>query len=115
MTVEHLMICPDCGEEHEDNVQRLGMCDDHDSVLRAMLIQHGFGAELELSQEERIEMLAAGQADAMTDVTNSLMMGTMSIFGGEPFIRHDGCPVCVLEGTLGRAVDEVAAKRRKKN
>ncbi len=115
MTVEHLIECPDCGDMHSDEVQSLNICDTHESILRALLIQRGFGADLDMSHEDRLAMYEQGRFDTKTEVTNHLIMGVMAMFGGAAFMQYNGCPVCVLEGTLERAVDEVAANRRKSN
>lgn len=114
MMVEHL-TCSECGDEHPADMQALKLCEPHESVLRALLIQRGFGKHLDMTVEERVQMFEAGQLDTRSEVTNHLIMGVVAMFGGDTFIQYDGCPVCVLEGTLVRAVDEVAANRRKSN
>ena len=113
MTVEH-MIC----SEHEGDVARIQsaeFCDTHHSVVRALMIERGFGEDCELTDEERLALLMDGKMDAMTEITQTLMIGVISIFGGDALTRHLGCPVCVLEGTVERAADEIAAARSSKN
>lgn len=112
MTVEHLTLpeSQDMGE-----IQEMEFCETHNSVVRALLIERGFGADCELSNEERRDLLLAGDMDAMTEITQTLMVGVLSIFGGSALTRHLGCPVCVLEGTPERAADEIAAARSRKN
>jgi predicted nucleotidyltransferase component of viral defense system len=85
------------------------------SVVRALLTQVGFGADLDLDEEERVAMMENGQRDALTEVTSSMIFGVVTIMGPRTLAQHNGCPVCVLEGTLERAVDEMAAARMRKN
>lgn len=113
MTVEHLMFEETYGSESV--IRQVEFCDAHNSVVRALLIERGFGADCELSDDERREMLLAGNMDTMTEITHTLMVGVLSIFGGDALSRHLGCPVCVLEGTVERAADEIASRRSKKN
>jgi len=85
------------------------------SVVRALLTQVGFGSDLDLSNEERITRMEGGERDALTEVTQSMIFGVVTIMGPNTLAQYDGCPVCVLEGTLQRAVDEVAIARTRKN
>jgi len=112
MTVEHLTL-----SESQDmgNIQEMEFCDTHNSAVRALLIERGFGADCELSDEERHDLLLSGNMDTLTEITQTLMVGVLSIFGGEALARHLGCPMCVLEGTPERAADEIAARRTRKN
>jgi hypothetical protein len=113
MTVEHLAFAEEY--QSESDIQQIEFCDAHHSTVRALLIERGFGEDCELSDDERREMLLAGNMDAMTEMTQTLMVGVLSVFGGEAMARHLGCPVCVLEGTPERAADEIAARRTRKN
>jgi hypothetical protein len=113
MTVEHIE-CPDCGGEGP-NVQSVEFCDPHQSVVRALMIERGFGADCELTDDERRDLILAGDMDAYTEVMHTLFVGVLSIFGGPALSMHNGCPACVLEGTVVRAADEVASSRRKSN
>jgi len=114
MTVEHLVECPDCGD---DQMQALavGFCDEHMNVVRALLTQVGFGADLELTEEERMTMAETGRRDALTEVTQSMIFGVVTIMGPQTLSQYNGCPCCVLEGTLSRAVDEIAIARKGTN
>ena len=98
MTVEHLVERSNGGDVGELMTQVVKFCDVHNSVLRAMLLQRGF-------REEDVQM----------EVKDRMVVGVVSLFGGEAFAQHDGCPVCVLEGTLERTTDEIAIQRRKTN
>lgn len=113
MTVEH-MICAEYGDDVA-RLQSAELCDDHTSVVRALMIERGFGADCELTDEERRDMILSGKMDAMTEMVQTLMVGVISIFGGDALARHLGCPVCVLEGTVERAADEIAAARTRKS
>jgi hypothetical protein len=97
MTVEHLMPG---GVESDEEVTRIQICTEHEFELRAMLIQRGV--------QDR-------QPDLYEAIQNTMIMGVMSFMGPTVFPQHDGCPVCVLEGTLERAVDEMVATIRKSN
>lgn len=112
MTVENL-VCSEHGADAE--IQAVAFCDPHYSVVRALMIERGFGAECELTDEERRDMIMAGKMDAVTEIMHTLFVGVLSIFGGPALSMHDGCPVCVLEGTVVRAADEIAASRSRKN
>ena len=113
MTVENLTFAE--SYEAGPDVQQIEFCDVHHSVVRALLIERGFGADCELTDEERRDLIFAGKMDAMTEMTQTLMVGVLSVFGGDAMARHLGCPVCVLEGTTVRAADEIAAARSRKN
>jgi hypothetical protein len=113
MTAE-IVVCPDCGED-QSNVQQVEFCDPHQSVVRALMIERGFGADCELTDDERRDLIIAGDMDAYTEVMHTLFVGVLSIFGGPALSMHNGCPACVLEGTVVRAADEVASSRRKSN
>ena len=93
MTVEHLTPCP----VHDLGIDVLKFCDQHDSVLDALVQQRN------LTANDRME------------VVQSLLVGVVTIMGPLVFGQHDGCPVCVLEGTLERSADELAMRRRKTN
>lgn len=114
MTVEHLMFEEEAYTS-ETNIRQVEFCDAHNMVVRALLIERGFGEDCELSDDERREKMMEGNMDAMTEITHTLMVGVLSIFGGHALSRHFGCPVCVLEGTVERAADEIAASRSRKN
>lgn len=94
MTVEHL-VCPDCDDEME--VELLEFCAQHNTVLDALVIQRG------MRDEER------------NTVVSTMLFGVVSFMGPQVFKQHGNCPVCVLEGTLERACDEVTMKNRKMN
>jgi len=94
MTVEHL-VCPECDDEME--VELLEFCDQHNTVLDALVIQRG------MRDEER------------NTVVSTMLFGVVSFMGPQVFKQHGNCPVCVLEGTLERACDEVTMKNRKMN
>ncbi len=113
MTVDHLTFAE--GYESGSDIQQIEFCDVHHTVVRALLIERGFGADCELTDEERRDMILSGKMDAMTEMTQTLMVGVLSVFGGDAMARHLGCPVCVLEGTTERAADEIAAARTRKN
>ena len=116
MTVVHLVLCPDCGEEHEAGVTKLSFCEQHESVLRAMLIQRGVTDCLEMTDEERRDHIEQyGEADLHTEVTQSLVMGVAMTMGPAVMVPYDGCPICALEGTLERAVNECVSRRRASN
>lgn len=113
MTVEHL-VCEEYGSDAA-RVQSAELCEDHNFVVRALMIERGFGADCQLTDNERRDMILSGKMDAMTEMVQTLMVGVISIFGGEALARHLGCPVCVLEGTVERAADEIAAARTRKS
>ena len=96
MTVEHL-VCPDCDEVHAEDMHVLEFCVVHNSVLDALVQQRN------LNLDER------------TEVVSSMLVGVVHTMGPAVFEQHGGCPVCVLEGTLERAADDVAIRRRKSN
>jgi hypothetical protein len=48
-------------------------------------------------------------------VINTMLMGVVTFMGPQVFRQHNNCPVCVLEGTLERACDEVSMIGRKSN
>jgi len=96
MTVEHLVECPDCGEEMGE-VSKLEFCDSHESVLSALVHQR------QMSDGER------------SAVVTNMLIGVVSIMGPQVFNQHGNCPCCVLEGTLERACDEISMSRRKTN
>lgn len=93
MTVEHLTECP----MHGEDVQKLEFCEQHRSVLEALAMQRQMdGVQCET-------------------VMQTMLMGVVTFMGPAVFVQHDGCPVCVLEGTLERACDEVSMIGRKAN
>jgi hypothetical protein len=97
------------------HIQTAEFCDTHNTMIRALLIERGFGEDCELTDEERRDIILSGKVDALTEITRTLMVGVLSIFGDEAMIRHLGCSICVLEGTPERAADEIAADRSLKN
>lgn len=111
MTVESI-VCPEHGMV---GVQAVEFCDTHLSVVRALMIERGFGEDCELTDDERRDLIIAGDMDAFSEVMHTLFVGVLSIFGGPALSMHNGCPACVLEGTVVRAADEVASSRRKSN
>lgn len=94
MTVEHLTECPIHGE---DGVQKLEFCAQHNGILDAFATQRGM------------------DADAIESVRSTMLFGVVSFMGPTVFLQHNNCPVCVLEGTLERACDEVSMVGRKTN
>lgn len=115
MTVEHIIECPDCGGGIPCGEMILEFCEMHDSILRAMLIQRGFGADCELTREEREAQVAVGELDTYTHITQTMLIGVVKTMGPSTFEQYNGCPVCVLEGTLERSVDEIISFRARKN
>ncbi len=95
--LEHL-TCPDCGEEHDPSEMKvMQFCDSHLSILDAFAHQRSL-------------------TDSMKgEVINSMLVGVVTTMGPAVFDVHNGCPVCVLEGTLERACDDVSIRRRKAN
>jgi len=87
--------CPDCGESM--NVVSVALCESHRAVLGALAGQR---------------MLSEGQRD---HVAHIMVVGVASFMGSNIFDQYGGCPVCVLEGTLERACDEVSMIGRKSN
>ncbi len=118
MTVEHLTL-----KRGEDPIAAemtaVKLCEPHHGELRTLLIARGFGDELmderDLSDEEYMQMVENGEPNAMLEVTQHMIMGVIATMGAAVFAQYDGCPVCVLEGTLERAADEIVIQRRKKN
>jgi hypothetical protein len=110
MTVENLVERPDRLGANIGPIA-VGFCKAHMSVVRALLTQVGFGADLDLTDEERMERMVSGKRDALTEVTQSMIFGVVTIMGPQTLGQYDGCPACVLENTLSRAVDEIAIAR----
>lgn len=116
MTVEQL-ICPECDDEFdgETEVSEIQFCELHDAEIRMALIQRGFGADLELSKEERRDMFMDGHPDALVAIKNRLVMGCLQTFGGDMILANNGCPVCVFGTVIDQAADGVAVERVRKN
>lgn len=95
MTVEHLTF-PSYDDGSMD-VELLEFCASHDSVLDKLVLERG------LTESGRNE------------VVSSMLFGVVSFMGPQVFKQHGNCPICVLEGTLERAADEVFIRRRKAN
>lgn len=118
MTAEHLTLSrgkdPTAAE-----MTAVRFCELHHAGLRTLLIARGFGDELmderDLSDEEYLNMMEKGEPNAMMEVTQHMIMGVIATMGAAVFAQYDGCPVCVLEGTLERASDEVTINRRQSN
>lgn len=113
MTVEQLV--EGCDEHGDFQAQEVGFCEVHTSVVRALLTQVGLGADLDLDDNERMTMALNGRRDALTEVTQSMIFGVVTIMGPQTLVQYNGCPSCVMEGTLERAVDEIAITRMRKN
>jgi hypothetical protein len=94
MTVEHL-VCPECEDDLE--VELLEFCAQHNNVLDALILQRG------MTDRER------------NAVVSTMLFGVVSFMGPQVFKQHENCPICVLEGTLERACDEVSLTNRKAN
>jgi len=114
MTVEQLVVCPSCGDE-EESIGEIVFCELHDGEIRMALIQRGFGADLELTKDERADRFMDGQPDAFLATKNRLVMGCLQTFGGDMLIKNDGCPVCVFHSVIEQAADGVAVERTRKN
>lgn len=110
MTVENLVERTDRGGAMLGPMP-VGFCKAHMSVVRALLTQVGFAADLDLTDEERMDRAMHGKRDALTEVTQSMIFGVVTIMGPQTLTQYDGCPACVLENTLSRAVDEIAIAR----
>lgn len=94
MTVEHLVSF----EPMEgDDVKVMQLCAHHNDVLDCLILERS------MNDGERNE------------VVQTMLVGVVTFMGPTVFEQHDGCPVCVLEGTLERAADEVMMIRRKAN
>ena len=93
MTVEHLTVSSEA--RGVDGVERLEFCVNHRSVLNALAEQR------QMNSEQR------------ETVMQTMLYGVVSMMGPSVFAQHGGCPVCVLEGTLERACDEVSMIGRK--
>lgn len=98
MSVEHLTECPDCGELLEEgDVQKLEFCEHHSETLDMLVLERQM------------------QSDERASVVDVMLFGVISYMGPTVFAQHNNCPVCVLEGTLERACDEVSMIGRKSN
>lgn len=102
-------------EQGNEEMGEIDFCELHDGEIRMALIQHGFSEELELSDEERLNRMIAGEFDAYLVVKNRLVIGVLQTFGASSVLANKGCPVCTFNSVIEMAVDGVAMERRKSN
>lgn len=95
MTDNQFSISDGAGDDHV-----LVMCPNHELTLRGMLVTRG---------------LQDSVPDPYEELERSMVFGVVTFMGPDVFAQHNGCPVCVLEGTLERACDEVVMRRRMNN
>jgi hypothetical protein len=105
LLAHHVMLDGD-----ETTVSELVFCDLHEAQLRRALIDRGFGADLELTADERAARLEAGEPDAFCYTKQHLVMQSLHIFGGERVIQCGGCPVCAFEGVIEQTTDDAVMR-----
>lgn len=108
-----VMTITDDGEPEE--IGDITFCEMHETEIRMALIERGFGADCELTSEERGDALMAGRPDALLTIKNRLVMGALQTFGGATVVHFKGCPVCAFTGVIEQAADGVANERTRKN
>lgn len=103
------------GADDTVNAANIEFCARHAGEIRMALIQRGLGEDCGLSDEERVELLAAGQMDAYTAVQHNITMSAMCIFGAPQVVASGGCPACAFGTVIDVASDDIAMRMTRKN